>query len=521
MKFTGTFALLAFLLTSVFQAKAQNTPPTANCNGNTIVTPIYENEARSIHAKLFDQNSYDNETHSRDLKFAFSEDPADSLLVLDCNSPESIDITMYVFDEDGEYDFCTAKLNIDHQCDSSPIINGTTDTIAPTIYLIDDIALLTLDSVAFSTIVARDFDAGTYDDVSPLHKLKFSFSPDPEDNTLSYHCFDYPGFDIMIYVTDEEGNQSFSRTSFGIDTTNCGDAFIIDTIPPVVYCHSTLEIELDENGIASLAAKDVNDGSFDGDFTTPDDRLIFSFDLSDKTVENLYFDCEDLGSSERALYVWDYAGNVDSCIFTLMINDPTDFCGDDPVETDTIPPTALCISLLEFQLETDTSFTFTAAQLDNGSEDNETPSDELLFSFSTDTLDTEMTLSCKDLGNNQITLFVTDKEGNVATCVSVVSLLDPDDLCVPEDTTTNITNLADVQWNIYPNPFNESFTIENLPVEKGQIHMALFDVRGQKILSRDISDSKVLIRDNINSGVYFIKLTQNGELIGMHKLTKN
>src|SRR5699024_1847076 len=158
------------------------------------------------------------------------------------------------------------------------------------------------------------------------------------------------------------------------------------------------------------------DGSYDGDHVTPDSRLAFGFDLNDRSSSTLNIDCDDLGDSNRTIYVWDYAGNVDSCSFTLSVNDPLESC---VVETvDTIPPTASCVSLIEIELQGDTVYVLEAQVLDKGSEDDETAAEDLKFSFSIDTLDTIRELSCMDLGNNEIELFVTDEAGNYSTCTS-------------------------------------------------------------------------------------------------------
>lgn len=509
--------LLLFTLLCFSTVYGQNEPPTANCLGNAVATPIFQGQTRVIHAGIFNKNSYDAETADENLRYAFSSDPADSLLVLDCDDIDSIKFTFYVFDEAGAYDSCYVQLNIDDQCSDQQRIQGVTDTIAPTIFIADEMSLLTLDSVSFNTIQAKDFNVRTYDNVSRRFDLRYTFSPDPLDTTFSYHCDDKVTFNLTIYVTDEAGNRSHCRTSITIDTTNCNSAFIQDTIPPVVKCIGSYDLSLNADGEAVINAEEIDDGTYDGDYTTPVDRLRFSFDLNNPDDSILEVDCDDLGESQRTFYAWDHEGNVDSCTFTLTVSDPLDACYTPPV--DTIPPTAECVALIELSLQGDSTILVKANQLNNGSIDNLTPTAELQFSFSTDTSDNELILSCKDLGVNEVQLVVTDTAGISSTCTSVINLTDPDGLCAG-DTTSLSSLIQDGQWKIFPNPFNSDLTIEGLPIDKGVIQLSIFNIRGREVFTQIIRQAKVTIHPNLVPGNYLIKFIQEGKLIGVDKISR-
>lgn len=504
--------LIIFLGIGLSQGFTQNEPPTAVCQGNAIVTPIFEGETPSIHAETFNKSSYDDNTGEEALRYAFSSDPADSLLEITCADVGSVEKQLFVFDEEGEVDSCTFTLNIDDQCNNQPIINGTTDTEAPTIFLTDGLELALTDSVTFNPLFAKDFNIGTYDNVSDLSGLQFSYSSDPQDTLIYYHCDDTPKeVNLTIYVTDEAGNQSYSDVTFFIGENGCEFGPIGDNLPPVVQCNSTYSVDLDSDGEATLNASDINNGTEDN--ITPVQRLNFSFDRQDPTASSIDLNCDNLGESERKLYVWDHEGNIDSCAFTLTVNDPQEAC-----ETqDTNAPTAACQSLLQYTLEEDTTYTFTATELDDGSTDDVTDGDDLVFSFSTDTSVQEMTLTCDDLGNNEITLYVTDEAGNQATCTTVVELTDPDEICE----SVSVTNLEEVQWNIYPNPFSTEFTIEDLPIQKGTIQITIYNIQGQEVFKKEITEANPRIRPDINSGNFILKLTQKGKVIGMHKVSRN
>ena len=70
-----------------------------------------------------------------------------------------------------------------------------------------------------------------------------------------------------------------------------------------------------------------------------------------------------------------------------------------------------------------------ARDLDDGSFDNCTSNEDLIFSFSSDTSDTYMTLTCDDLGEIEVEIWVTDECGNQDFCRTTIDLQDNDDRC--------------------------------------------------------------------------------------------
>lgn len=86
--------------------------------------------------------------------------------------------------------------------------------------------------------------------------------------------------------------------------------------------------------------------------------------------------------------------------------------------------------------------------------------------------------------------------------------------------TTVLENHTDTnQFSIYPNPFNDFTTIQsNFILHNAEL--ALFNVFGQKVKTINrISGNEIKIdRDNLASGIYFIRLTQDSEIITQNKL---
>ncbi|MDA3867124.1 MAG: T9SS type A sorting domain-containing protein [Salinivirgaceae bacterium] len=78
---------------------------------------------------------------------------------------------------------------------------------------------------------------------------------------------------------------------------------------------------------------------------------------------------------------------------------------------------------------------------------------------------------------------------------------------------TDIPELRAHEWSIYPNPSNGVF---NLDVD-GNATVTVMNVAGQIVDSRTINGSQTITLDNVNAGVYFVRV-QVGEDVGTKQL---
>ena len=62
-----------------------------------------QGDSMSIQASFFNISSYDNQTDSNDLRFAYSEDVSDSIKTFYCHNRYNQEIEVYVFDSSGNY----------------------------------------------------------------------------------------------------------------------------------------------------------------------------------------------------------------------------------------------------------------------------------------------------------------------------------------------------------------------------------------------------------------------------------
>src|SRR5690554_2983728 len=194
----------------------------------------------------------------------------------------------------------------------------------------------------------------------------------------NFTCADVGDNNVSLTVRDANGN---TDTCIAIVTVE-------DNFAPTAICQN-ITVQLDANGTASINAADVDGGSTDA-------CGIDSLSVSPST-----FTCADVGANNVTLTVTDINGNVSTCVAVVTVED-------------NVSSTAICQNIT-IQLDSAGNATITAADVDGGSTDA-CGIDSLSVSPST--------FTCADVGANNVTLTVTDINGNVSTCVAVVNVID-------------------------------------------------------------------------------------------------
>ncbi len=182
------------------------------------------------------------------------------------------------------------------------------------------------------------------------------------------------------------------------------DITINDNEAPVANCAAPFTVQLDANGMASITAADVDNGSADNCAVAST-----SIDVTD-------FTCADVGPNTVTLTVTDVNGNSSTCTTVVTVED-------------NVAPTAVCQNITVF-LDATGNVSIAAADVDGGSTD--------ACGIATTSIDiTDFT--CADLGPNNVTLTVTDVNGNTSTCIAAVTVEDdiPPTIACPADITVN------------------------------------------------------------------------------------
>ena len=105
---------------------------------------------------------------------------------------------------------------------------------------------------------------------------------------------------VTLTVTDSSGNMSTCEAM----------VTVVDIMAPMAICQD-ISVELDATGSATIAAADVNNGSFDNSGTVS------------LSLDRTNFGCSDVGQQTVTLTVGDSRNNTASCTATVTVQDMT------------------------------------------------------------------------------------------------------------------------------------------------------------------------------------------------------
>jgi subtilisin-like proprotein convertase family protein/uncharacterized protein YrzB (UPF0473 family) len=290
----------------------------------------------------------------------------------DCSNIGENNVVLTVEDNDGNMASCIAVVTVE-------------DTLPPEAICAP--ITVALDAAGMATITGAMLDGGSTDNCDIVSY---------EASMTSFDCTMIGENTVTLTVTDAQGNVSDCETT----------VTIIDNLNPTALCQN-VTIVLDADGMATIEAADIDNGSFDtcGNVT-------IAIDVST-------FTCDNIGSNNVVLLVTDENGNESECEATVTVQDNT-------------LPTAVCQNIVvEINEDGDTIF-ITPEMIDNGSTDN--------CDIASYDLDITM-FDCSDLGDNEVQLTVTDTAGNVATCTAIVTVNPPS--AAPIAACQNITVVLD------------------------------------------------------------------------------
>ncbi|MFZ1618017.1 MAG: HYR domain-containing protein [Flavobacteriales bacterium] len=301
-------------------------------------------------------------------------------------------------------------------CSTTVIVN---DLIPPTALCKQDTVYL--DAAGNASIIPADIDGGSTDNDTIVN---FSAS------RTSFDCSDIGVVPVILTVTDADGNSD-----------NCDTKVtVLDTIAPTIACQS-ITVQLDGTGTAVITAQQIDGGTTDNCGTG---TLTYTANVTSFSA---------VGSYTVTLTVTDASGNSSSCNATVLV-------------ADTVPPVALCQPDTIY-LDNAGNASITALDINGGSTDNDT-----IVNYTA----SQTNFSCANLGNNNVTLTVTDAGGNTDQCVAVVTVLDT---IAPVANCQNITVTlpASGQVTVTPAQLNNGST-DNCTTLTYAIGQSLFEHAG-------------------------------------------
>jgi PKD repeat protein len=298
---------------------------------------------------------------------------------IDNGSNDNCGIASVVINGQSQLAFDCSNVGVNNVTLTVTDVNGNVSTCSATITVQDNAGTpptaicqditVQLDATGNTTITAADVDGGSFDNCG-IASLSVS--------QTSFDCGDVGANTVTLTVTDVNGNSSQCTATVTVE----------DTIAPAAVCQN-ITAQLDATGNVTIAAGDVDNGSSD------------ACGIASITVSPNTFTCANIGANTVTLTVTDVNGNVSTCTATATVED-------------NVNPVAQCQNIT-VQLDATGNATITAAQLDNGSTD--------ACGIASMTLSTS-SFSCADIGSNNVTLTVTDVNGNSATCAGVVTVED-------------------------------------------------------------------------------------------------
>ena len=248
---------------------------------------------------------------------------------------------------------------------------------------------VTLDTNGNGTISTANIENGSSDNcgIATYSLSKSNFT-----------CADVGENTVTLTVTDNSANSSSETATITV----------LENIAPTVITKN-INVELDASGNATIAEDAVNNGSSDicGSLT-------FDTDVTS-------FTCLDVGENTVTLTVTDSNRNVASKTAIVTVQD-------------NVAPTVVTKNI-SVQLDATGNATITEDAVNNGSSD----------SCGGLTFDTDVTsFTCSDVGENTVTLTVTDSNGKAASKTAIVTVQDN---IAPTVVTKNITVQLDASGN--------------------------------------------------------------------------
>jgi uncharacterized UPF0146 family protein len=265
--------------------------------------------------------------------------------------------------------------------------NVTVQDVTPPTVVTQNITVQ-LDATGNASIVAADIDNGS-NDVCGIASMtldagqgNFTCANVGQTNT------------VTLAVTDVNGNTA----------TGTANVTVVDVTAPTVVTQN-VTVQLDATGVASVTGQQFDGGSTDA-------CGVASYALSiprGGTIDPNNLTCADVGTHNVTLIVTDVNGNASQATATVTVQDVT--------------APAVVTQNVTVQLDANGTAGVTAQQFDGGSTDACGIATYALSIPRGGTIDPN-NLTCADVGTHNVTLIVTDVNGNAAQATATVTVQD-------------------------------------------------------------------------------------------------
>jgi hypothetical protein len=271
----------------------------------------------------------------------------------------------------------------------------------------------------------------------------------------------------------------FTRYSFNSTAAAC----VNDTQAPVVRA-AGFTVSL-VSGQAKIEAADIDYGSYD------------NCAVASMTIDKSTFTCANVGDNAVTLTVTDRSGNVSKqTVNIVVVSDGTcnPACVND-TQAPVVRAAGFTVSLVSGQAKIE------AADIDYGSYDN--------CAVASMTID-KSTFTCANVGNNAVTLTVTDRSGNLSK--QTVNIVVVSDGTCPA--------AASKQLAVYPNPVVDKVTL-GVSDLSANAKVSVYNSQGVRVLTQAVSNSAQQIDlGTLPTGVYLLQVNDGSKVLSQ-RVIKN
>lgn len=314
-----------------------------------------------------DASDLDDGSFGGDGALSFSVGGADAV-GFDCEDVGSNSVTLTVSDAAGNSETCestvTVSDNMAPQLSCASVVNKIVDNVGDLDVFVDILLAVASDNCGVESIMNSYNDGGA--DASDVYPV---------------------GTTQVVYTaTDVNGNSATCQTTVIVVAD--------DSIIPVC---ADVSADLDADGNATVAAEDLDGGSFGGEGD-------LSFSVNGES--SISFDCNDVGANTVVLTVSDEEGNSETCESVVTISDniaPEVSCASDVEQMVANPGDTEVFVNLPLASATDNCG---VASIENSVNDGGADASDVF-----------------SVGTHLITYTATDVNGNSAQCETVLTVL--------------------------------------------------------------------------------------------------
>ncbi len=335
---------LLFLAFGQF-ANAQCTPDTEAPISVCVASESFKlsvNQTGTLLAATLDDGSFDN--CSTNLSFYINDGlptatiPTATSLEFDADDIGTHDVTLWIVDEAGNYNYCISQISVMEDCGNGPS--------NPTLACNDRITFNLDPGDSVAVYPGTFLEGSNYCSFYNITTFQIGVGG-PPGVTADYFVFDVNDEGLhSIQVRDAiTGNSCWGELEIN-------GPCVIDTFPPLAYCPSSQFVNV-SNGDVTIS---VNDPGFNG---VNECSVIERLELAPAsqlppTTTTVSFGIDDIGTNELVFWAIDEAGNYSTCTAFIIVdtcsNSPNLACNDlvtINVSPDGSPTTLYPLDLLE------------------------------------------------------------------------------------------------------------------------------------------------------------------------------